>query len=283
MSQQTPPGSVVITGASTGIGEACALRLDTKGIRVFAGVRREEDGAALRRKGSELLTPVLLDVTDADMITSAREIIADAVGDEGLTGVVNNAGVYFGGPLEFISVDGIRDEFEVNLFGAIAFTQAFLPLLRTGGGRIVNMSSVSGLVAFPFLGPYASSKFALEAISDCWRVELRPWGVHVALVEPGVIDTPIWDKGAETLSDVRDELPQEAHDYYGPVFGLTEKLDHRGIPPDRVAEVVEHALCARKPKIRYLVGTDAKVASFFRKLPARLRDKLISKKLPTYP
>ena len=128
MSQQTPPGSVVITGASTGIGRACALRLDTKGIRVFAGVRREEDGAALRRKGSELLTPVLLDVTDADMITSAREIIADAVGDEGLTGVVNNAGVYFGGPLEFISVDGIRDEFEVNRIPELIFQYIHGPL-----------------------------------------------------------------------------------------------------------------------------------------------------------
>jgi NAD(P)-dependent dehydrogenase (short-subunit alcohol dehydrogenase family) len=283
MSQQTPLRSVVITGASTGIGEACALRLDKKGIRVFAGVRKEEDGEALEAKGSELLTPVLLDVTDADMITSARQTITGVVGDAGLAGVVNNAGVYFGGPLEFIRVDGIRDEFEVNFFGAIAVTQAFLPLLRRGEGRIVNMSSISGLVAFPFLGPYASSKFALEAISDCWRVELRPWGIHVALVEPGVIDTPIWDKGAETLRNIREELPQEAHDYYGPVFGLTEKSEHRGIPAERVAEVVEHALCARRPKIRYLVGSDAKVVSFFRKLPARLRDKLISKKLPKYP
>ena len=283
MSQRDSSGSVLITGASTGIGEACALRLDKKGIRAFAGVRNAEDGEALRAKGSDRLTPVLIDVTDAASISSARQTIADAVGDEGLTGVVNNAGIYFGGPLEFISLDGIRDEFEVNFFGAIAVTQAFLPLLRTGEGRIVNISSISGLVAFPFMGPYASSKFALEAISDCWRIELRPWGIHVALVEPGDIDTPIWEKGIETLRTVREELPQEADDLYGPVFGLAEKSGRRGIPAERVAEVVEHALCARKPKIRYLVGSDARSVSFFRKLPARFRDWVISRKLPTYP
>ena len=283
MSERDLARPVVITGASTGIGEACALRLDKEGARVFAGVRNEDDGKALRAKSSDRLTPVLVDVTDADTIASARQTIVDSVGDHGLAGVVNNAGVYFGGPLEFISLEGIRDEFEVNFFGAIAVTQAFLPLLRKGGGRIVNMSSVSGLVAFPFLGPYASSKFALEALSDCWRVELRPWGIHVALVEPGEIDTPIWEKGSETLRKVRSDLPQEAHDLYGPLFGLAEKSGRRGIPAERVAEVVEHALFARRPKIRYLVGSDAKFVSLFSKLPAPLRDRLISRKLPKYP
>ena len=283
MSENGPVRSVVITGASTGIGEACALRLDRKGIRVFAGVRNGADGESLRMRSSDYLTPVIIDVTDPESIASACETIADIVGGEGLAGVVNNAGVYFGGPLEFISLGGIRGEFEVNFFGAIAVTQTFLPLLRTGRGRIVNISSISGLVAFPFMGPYASSKFALEAISDCWRVELRPWGIHVALVEPGDIDTPIWDKGIETLKGVRDELPREAHELYGPVFGLAEKSGRRGIPADRVAEVVEHALTARKPKIRYLVGSDAKRVSIFRRLPARFLDWVISRKLPTYP
>ncbi len=283
MGENGPVRSVVITGASTGIGEACALRLDKKGVRVFAGVRSEAAGESLKVRGTGRLTPVLIDVTDAGTITSAGLMIADEVGSEGLAGVVNNAGIYFGGPLEFISLDGIRNEFEVNFFGAIAITQAFLPLLRTGGGRIVNISSISGLVAFPFMGPYASSKFALEAISDCWRVELRPWGIHVALVEPGDIDTPIWDKGIETLRNVREGLPQEADDLYGPVFGLAEKSGRRGIPAERVAEVVEHALCARKPKTRYLVGSDARFVSFFRKLPDSFRDWMISRKLPTYP
>jgi len=283
MSENGPIRSVVITGASTGIGEACALRLDKNGVRVFAGVRSEADGKALRVRSSERLTPVLIDVTDPDSIASAQQVIAEAVGTDGLAGVVNNAGIYFGGPLEFISLEGIRGEFEVNFFGAIAVTQAFLPLLRSGSGRIVNISSTSGLVSYPFMGPYASSKFALEAISDCLRVELRPWGIHVALVEPGDIDTPIWDKGIETLRKVRGELSQEAHDLYGPVFGLAEKSGRRGIPAERVAEVVDHALFARKPKIRYLVGSDAKFVSFFRKLPASFRDWVISRKLPTYP
>jgi NAD(P)-dependent dehydrogenase (short-subunit alcohol dehydrogenase family) len=283
MSQHESRGAVLITGASTGIGEACALRLARQGCRVFAGVRKEADGQALQARGSELIAPVFIDVADPESIAAARQSVADSVGDSGLVGVVNNAGVYFGGPLEFISLNGIRAEFEVNFFGAIAVTQAFLPLLRMGGGRIVNMSSISGLMAFPFMGPYASSKFALEALSDCWRVELRPWGIHVALVEPGDIDTPIWDKGIETLRNLREDLPREAHELYGPVFGLAEKKGKRGIPPDRVAEVVEHALFAPRPRIRYLVGSDAKFVSIFRKLPAWLRDRMISKKLPTYP
>jgi NAD(P)-dependent dehydrogenase (short-subunit alcohol dehydrogenase family) len=291
--------------------------LDRKGIRVFAGVRKEADGEALQAEGSDRLTPVIIDVTDSATIVSARRIVRDAVADGGLAGLVNNAGVYFGGPLEFISLEGIRDELEVNFFGAIAVTQALLPLLRKCGGnaeagvdrsgrgagragggdlagrsrrtgrsagRIVNISSLSGLFAFPFMGPYAASKFALEALSDSWRVELRPWGIHVAVVEPGDIDTPIWDKGFETIRKIRDELPPEALELYGPVFELADKGKQRGISAERVAEVVEHALFARRPKIRYLVGSDAKLASyFFRWLPARFRDWMISRKLPAYP
>jgi NAD(P)-dependent dehydrogenase (short-subunit alcohol dehydrogenase family) len=178
-----PPGAkaVLVTGASTGIGEACALRLAARGIRVFAGVRSESDGASLRQRASDGLTPVLIDVTVPDAIALARGTVADLVGPEGLAGLVNNAGV----------VDEVRKEFDVNVFGAIAVTQAFLPLLRGGRGRIVNMSSISGRIALPFAGPYAASKFALEAISDSWRVELRPWGIRVAIVEPGEVDTPI--------------------------------------------------------------------------------------------
>jgi NAD(P)-dependent dehydrogenase (short-subunit alcohol dehydrogenase family) len=305
MSEGDSVRSVVITGASTGIGRACALRLDRKGIRVFAGVRTEADAEALQAIASDLLQPVHLDVTDAESIDSAGGAIAGIVRDDGLAGLVNNAGVYFGGPLEFISLEGIRDELEVNFFGAIAVTQALLPLLRkcggnaevggdrsgrgagragVGAGRIVNISSLSGLFAFPFMGPYAASKFALEALSDSWRVELRPWGIHVAVVEPGDIDTPIWDKGFETIRRIRDELPTEALELYGPVFELADKGKQRGISAERVAEVVEHALFARRPKIRYLVGSDAKLASyFFRWLPARLRDWMISRKFPAYP
>jgi NAD(P)-dependent dehydrogenase (short-subunit alcohol dehydrogenase family) len=279
-----PPGAkaVLVTGASTGIGEACALRLAARGIRVFAGVRSESDGASLRQRASDGLTPVLIDVTVPDAIALARGTVADLVGPEGLAGLVNNAGVYFGGPLEFSSVDEVRKEFDVNVFGAIAVTQAFLPLLRAGRGRIVNMSSISGRIALPFAGPYAASKFALEAISDSWRVELRPWGIRVAIVEPGEVDTPIREKVLATLRKAREAFPPEAHELYGPVFGLAERQQRRGIPAERVAEAVEHALFARRPRSRYLVGADARFLSVLRRLPVGLRDWLIARELPRY-
>jgi NAD(P)-dependent dehydrogenase (short-subunit alcohol dehydrogenase family) len=249
---------------------------------VFAGVRNESDGASLRQNASDRLTPVLIDVTVPDTIASANQTIADAVGGEGLTGLVNNAGIFAGGPLEFCSLDEVRSQFEVNLFGAIAVTQAFLPLLRAGRGRIVNMSSVSGLLALPFLGPYAASKFALEAISDSWRVELRPWGILVAAIEPGLVDTPIQEKALATLKKAREAYPRQAHELYGPIFGLSEREQRRGIPAERVAKAVEHALFARRPKRRYLVGPDARIGSVLRKLPAWLRDWLIAKQFPQY-
>jgi NAD(P)-dependent dehydrogenase (short-subunit alcohol dehydrogenase family) len=282
MNEEYAAKAVVITGASTGIGKACALRLDEKGVRVFAGVRNEPDGASLKQNASDRLTPVLIDVTIPDTIASARRAIADAVSRDGLAGLVNNAGIYLGGPLEFSSIDEMRKEFEVNLFGAIAVAQAFLPLLRTGRGRIVNMSSISGMIALPFFGPYAASKFALEAISDSWRVELRPWGISVAVVEPGDVDTPIREKVIATLRKARQAFPPEVHELYGPILGLSERQQRRGIPAERVAEVVEHALFARRPKRRYTVGTDAKIVSALRKLPVGFRDWLIARQFPTY-
>jgi NAD(P)-dependent dehydrogenase (short-subunit alcohol dehydrogenase family) len=161
-------------------------------------------------------------------------------------------------------------------------TQAFLPALRAGRGRIVNMSSISGLIALPFLGPYAASKFALEAISDSLRVELRPWGIPVSVVEPGDVDTPIRDKGVATLRRARESFPPEAEELYGGVFGLAEQQTRVGIPAERVAAVVAHALLARRPRHRYLVGPDARVLSAFRRLPRGLRDWLISRQLPPY-
>ncbi len=245
MKEKYPTKTVVITGASTGIGRACALHLDEKGVRVFAGVRKESDGTSLRQRASDRLSSVLIDVTDPGAIASARAEIEEAVGPKGLDGLVNNAGIFFGGPLEFSSLDGIRQEFEVNVFGAIAMTQALLPMLRTGGGRIVNMSSGSGVIALPFLGPYAASKHALEAISDSWRVELWPWGIWVAVVEPGVVDTPIREKTIATLRKAREGFPPEAHELYGQIFGTAERQQERGIPPKRVAEAVStHCLPA---------------------------------------
>ena len=168
--------AVLITGASTGIGKACALYLDSIGFKVFAGVRREVDGNALREKASDRLTPVLIDVTDAESIKSALKFVSGEVGNIGLLGLVNNAGIVTAsGLLEFLSITEIRDLLEVNLIGHIAVTQAFLSLIRKGHGRIVNMGSIAGIMPQPYLAPYSASKAALEAITDSLRLELKPW------------------------------------------------------------------------------------------------------------
>lgn len=183
--------AVVITGASTGIGKGCALALDKLGARVFAGVRKEADGAALQAEASERLTPVMLDVTDGDQIQAAVRLVQEGMGDAGVAGLINNAGIGVGGPLEFIDLDDLRWQMEVNVIGPMAMIRAFMPLIRQGKGRIVNISSIAGRSATPFMGPYSASKHALEALSDPLRVELRLWNIHVSLIEPGAVQTPI--------------------------------------------------------------------------------------------
>jgi NAD(P)-dependent dehydrogenase (short-subunit alcohol dehydrogenase family) len=274
--------SVVISGASSGIGEACALHLDRLGWRVFAGVRREEDGEALREKASERLSPLLLDVTESASIAKAHQTVAETVNSHGLDGLVNNAGIPLGGPLEFLPVDELRRQMEVNHLGMIAVTQAFLPLLRLTRGRIVNMSSIGGVVALPFMGPYAATKFAMEAASDAWRVELRPWGITVSLVEPGSVETPIWDKGWAGVDELFSSAPREAIELYGPAVALRERLGANTMPIEVVARAVEHALTARRPKARYLLGREARFMALLRFLPVRLRDWLIASQLPKY-
>ena len=192
--------AVVITGASTGIGEACALELDRRGWHVFAGVRSDEAAANLRQKASDRLSPVMIDVVDPESIAAAAKTISASVGDTGLAGLVNNAGIVVSGPLEFVAVDAIRQQLEVNVIGQIAVTQAMLPMLRNGPGRIVNMGSISGFVTAPYMGPYSMSKFALEAMTNAFRLELRNAGITSSVIEPASVKTPIWDKaiaGAE--------------------------------------------------------------------------------------
>jgi len=271
--------AVVITGASTGIGRACALHLDQLGFQVFAGVRRESDGKALAEQASRRLQAILLDVTSSQMIAGAVEYVSAQVGDRGLAGLVNNAGVAVAAPLEFIPLDELRRQLEVNVVGQIAVTQAFLPLIRQGKGRIVNMSSISGLVATPFLGPYAASKFALEALSDALRRELSPWGIHVALVEPGRIKTPIWEKSLRAADRIAAQLPPEATRKYGSAMDENRRRagnETRGAPVEAVARAVAHALTAERPRIRYLVGVDARLGALLaRWLPGRILDWLI--------
>ena len=203
-------GAVVITGASTGIGEACALHLDKLGYRVFAGIRKSADGESLRRRASERLVPVRLDISDAMEVAQAARIIIEMLGGGGLAGLINNAGIVVGGMLEFLPLDALRRQLEVNVVGQIAVTQAFLSSLRKARGRIVNISSVSGLISSPFTGAYSASKFALEALTDSLRMELRPWKMHVALVEPGFIQTPIASKSLAAAEELKSQLPAEA-------------------------------------------------------------------------
>jgi len=276
-------GAVVVTGASKGIGRACALHLDRLGFQVFAGVRRDEDGQALRREASDRLVPVLLDVTDAASIEDAEGRVAEAVGATGLAGLVNNAGVAVAGPLEFLPLSELRRQLEVNVIGQIAVTQAMLPHLRRSRGRVVNIGSISGKSSLPFTGAYGASKHALEALTDALRVELMPWGIEVSIVEPGVIATPIWQTSIRAAEAVMQDYPPEAHEYYGAAI---EKVragvaanGETGRPPEDVARVVAHALTARRPRTRYLVGRDAKVRLLLEKLPDRLRDRLIASRL----
>lgn len=278
--------SIVITGASTGIGKACALDLDKRGFRVFAGVRKEADGAALKQEASARLVPIFLDVTDAESIAAAVATVTAAVGTAGLAGLVNNAGIAVAGPLEFLPIAELRKQLEVNVVGQMAVTQAFLPLLRQGHGRIVNIGSVGGKIATPLLGPYAASKFAMEAITDTLRIELAPWGIAVAIVEPTSIATPIWEKSLAAGDAIASTLPEQAHDWYGRAIAVTRsrasQLGKAGVPASQVAKVVAHALTAQHPKTRYAVGRGARAAVLLaRVLPDRLRDRLL--RLPANP
>jgi NAD(P)-dependent dehydrogenase (short-subunit alcohol dehydrogenase family) len=274
-------GAVVVTGASSGIGEAIARHRASLGFHVFAGVRKEEDAGRLREAG---LRPLELDVTDGDSIVAAKEQVEGIMGGW-LSGLVNNAGIAVSGPIEFLPVEEFRRQLEVNVVGQMAVTQAFLPLLRQARGRVVNISSIGGRVALPLLGPYAASKFALEGLSDALRRELRPHGVEVVVVEPGGIKTPIWDKGNATADSLMESMPPEASELYGDTVEAVrrrsrEVAEERGLPPEAVAEVVGEALTARKPRTRYLVGRDAKLrAAIAKRVPDRAMDALIDRGL----
>lgn len=274
--------SVLITGASTGIGEACALHLASRGWQVFAGVRRDEDGAALIAKGQDSIVPVLLDVTKPEQIEASIEIIRNTVGETGLYGLLNNAGIAVGGPLEYLPTEQIEYQFRVNVFGTIAVTQACIPLIRKTQGRILFTSSNSGFWCEPFLSAYGGSKHALEAIGDSLRFELRPWGIHVALIEPGMVSTPIWDK-AKADSEKADTIyPPEALELYAaPIAAMRKIVNEKPAivaSPYRVAYAVQHALEARHPKTRYQVGIDSRLQYYLRRIMTdRMRDWLARK------
>jgi NAD(P)-dependent dehydrogenase (short-subunit alcohol dehydrogenase family) len=285
---QRTPRFVVITGASTGIGAACAIGCAEQGMTVFAGVRQLKAGAALQAKGGAAIIPLELDVTNGESIKQAADSVTRQVGEAGLFGLVNNAGIAIGSPLEFIPLAQLRRQFEVNVVGQIAVTQALLPLLRRARGRIVNMGSIAGRGTIPLTGPYSASKHALEALTDALRLELYPWGIEVSIIEPGAVATPIWDTSLRTSMEVESEIPAEGrHLYQAVATSIREAMSQaaaRAIPPDAVVKAVLHALTAKRPKTRYLVGRDAKLrAMMLRWLPDRLQDWVLKKvlKLPT--
>jgi NAD(P)-dependent dehydrogenase (short-subunit alcohol dehydrogenase family) len=268
---------VVVSGTSTGIGAACALRLAGEGFAVFAGVRQKVDAEALQRQTSHKLTPLIVDITDEAMITEAAATVRAAVGDRGIAGLVNNAGVVVPGPLEFQPMSDLRRQLEVNLFGHVAMTQAFLPLIRAGGGRLVNVGSIGGRVVLPLAGGYSASKFAMEAVTDAFRLELRQWDIQVSLVDPGGSESAIFGKVVAALDSAHAGLHARGIDLYdaqiAAVRALLQRVADETAPADHVAKAVTDALTARRPKTRYLAGKGAKALAVAAKaLPDQLKD-----------
>jgi NAD(P)-dependent dehydrogenase (short-subunit alcohol dehydrogenase family) len=279
----------LITGASTGIGRATALRLTRAGWTVLAGVRDPAAGEQLiDEAGAGRMLPLTLDVTDAEQIEQAAARVDEEAGESrnsshgGLDALVNNAGIGVGGPLELIPLGDLRRQLEVNVVGQIAVTQAMLPALRRARGRIVFVSSIGGRVAVAFTAPYAASKHAIEAIGDALRVELRSSSVQVALIEPASVATPIWDKGRAKVE--RMSVPPGLQDQYGQVAAAMDKVledtARRGISPEQVAQTIERALTARRMKARYLIGREAKGMLLARRLlPDLVFDRVIRRAL----
>jgi NAD(P)-dependent dehydrogenase (short-subunit alcohol dehydrogenase family) len=257
--------TVLVTGASTGIGRATALQLAHLGAHVIAGMRKPEDLV-------EGITTIRLDVTDPAHLTEI----------ERLDGLINNAGIATTGPLEFLPIDELRRQLEVNVIAQIAVIQACMPALRAAGGRIVNISSISGRVALPLYGPYAASKCALEALSDSLRREQQD--VPVVLVEPGSIATPIWDRSLAAADALYEAMPPLAHERYGKLVAamraLAQRQGEEGLPPEAVARIVATALVSEQPRTRYVVGRNAQIqAVLARVLPGRAMDRLLLKRI----
>jgi NAD(P)-dependent dehydrogenase (short-subunit alcohol dehydrogenase family) len=293
MSDSTTRRSVLITGASTGIGRASAIELAKNGFDVFAGVRREEDGRSIEIEAAQLpgshgkLSAIRIDVTDAGGIAEVVKQISQIVGDEGLAGVVNNAGISVVGPVEFVPLADWRKQFEINVFGVIAVTQATLPLLRRhvarhghGSARLVNMSSIAGRIAQPIVGPYTASKFAVESLTDSLRMELRSQGIVVCSVNPGAIDTPIWSKAHASADNLTPDHPARA--LYGKIIdGVTTAADQAHAsagPVSLVAKSVLACMTCDNPKTRYFVGKDAKSGAMAKRLiPDKIFDAILRK------
>lgn len=272
--------SILVTGSSTGIGKATALHLDQKGYKVYAGVRKESDAVTLKSESSKLLTPIILDVTDIKSIENSCKLINDDCTHE-LFGIVNNAGIGISGVLEAISVNDIRNLMEVNVIGLMAVTKAFIPLLKSSKGRIINIGSTSSFLPTPRASAYSGSKFAVRAISDSLRLELKHLGITVSLVAPGAVESEIWNKVKSYKEKVRQSLSPDIENDYRTLINFGNRfLDKiKPIPAIEVSKAVEHAITSKKPKRYYLVGSDCKSAVRASKLPKALLDAILLKQI----
>lgn len=284
-----PPSrsNILITGASTGIGRAVAVDLARRGYRVFGSVRKEADAEALRASTPEGCLPIetlLFDVTDHAGVLAGAAQLGELLDGEGLHALVNNAGIAIAAPLEFIPLEEFQLQMDINVTGVLRCTQAFLPALRRGRGRILNISSVAGRLAFPLAAPYHASKHALEGLSDVLRLEMKRHGIEVVVIQPGAIKTEIWDTAAGKSACIREKLSAEAIEEYGRLIGQVGKAAaNAGAHGDEVevcADVVRKAIEAKKPRTRYIVGRDAKIGMFLRRiLSDRMMDRIVGKGL----
>jgi len=276
-------GFVLVTGTSTGIGAATAAHLAAEGFHVFAGVRREADGEAVQAKAPGKVTPLILDITDGKAISAAAATVAAAVGDRGLAGLVNNAGIAKPAPIEFQPLADFRTQLEINLFGPVAMIQAFLPLIRRAGGRIVNVGSIGGLLVLPLNGAYSASKFGIRAVTDALRLELRQRSIHVSLIEVAPVKTAIFGKTYAELDALEQRLGEAGYRLYeeqaAAVRRATEKAAADAEPPLVIAKAIADALTSDKPKPRYLVGHGGREVQVAAALPDRARDRALVKEL----
>lgn len=277
MSESPELRAVLVTGAAGGIGTAITQTLAGKGFRVYAGVHT--DGEHLKALPEVQVIP--LDVTDPDSVQAAAAEVAAKQGRHGLRAVVNNAGVIVLGPVELVSASEMERQFAINVFGPVEVTQAFLPLLRAAKGRLINVSAPTARLAVPFAGPISSSKAALESLTDAARVELAPWGIPVVIVVPGAIETPIFAKAgaaAEHMMQAAD--PQRVTLYSRQLEAVAaSQSSMKTSKPQTVADTVVRAIEASRPKARYVVNSDARIATVLSRFPVRIRDRVLTRTL----
>lgn len=277
MAQKLKKGNILITGSSGGIGSATVKRLADAGYRVFAGVRNPDQITAWAKPLTPDVIPVKIDVTDPSSVASAARFVAGETRGKGLAGLINNAGYILQGPLELLSVEEIKEQFDVNVFGQICVTQAFLDLLRQAKGRLIQIGAVTGKTAMPFIGALSASKQAMEAVTDALRVELRPWNIRVIMIEPAAMETAIFDKARISATESLKKIPHEKIVLYEQALARVERsLEHQSLnPPDVVAKAVLKALHTSRPRTRYAVGRGARLAVMIGRLPDQWRDRLL--------